>query len=104
MLPFAADYLVLNGGKVAGFKFKAISSQKTTAYLHEIERLYGFKKSLHSHLARHTYAHLLLNEYGVRAETVAKAMGHTSSKMTLRYYANVSADTTVNEISSKFID
>lgn len=104
MLPFAADYLVLNGGKVVGFKFKAISSQKTTAYLHEIERLYGFKKSLHSHLARHTYAHLLLNEYGVRAETVAKAMGHTSSKMTLRYYANVSADTTVNEISSKFID
>lgn len=78
-----------------------ISNQKTNIYLHQIERVLGLNKSLHSHIARHTYAYLLLNKLGVRAETTARALGHTSPKTTLRFYANISSETTVNEIGAK---
>lgn len=84
------------------YRLPVITNQKVNAYLHTIERLISFKKSLHSHLARHTYCNLLLNKYKVRAETVAKAMGHTTPKTTLKFYADISAETTVTEISQKF--
>lgn len=84
------------------YRLQVIANQKVNAYLHTIEGLISFKKSLHSHLARHTYCNLLLNKYKVRAETVAKAMGHTTPKTTLKFYADISAETTVTEISQKF--
>ena len=104
LLPFVKNLFVFdNQGVIIGFCFKIISNQRINSYLHEIERLYNFPKNLHSHLARHSYAHLLLNDFGVRAETAARAMGHSSTKMTLKYYANISEQTTINEISSKFV-
>lgn len=104
LLPFVKNLFVFdNQGVIIGFCFKIISNQRVNSYLHEIERLYNFPKNLHSHLARHSYAHLLLNDFGVRAETAARAMGHSSTKMTLKYYANISEQTTINEISSKFV-
>lgn len=83
------------------YRLPVISNQKTNVYLHQIEKLIGLRKSLHSHAARHTYAHLLLNKFGIRAETTARAMGHTSPKTTLKFYANITADTTVEEIGLK---
>lgn len=102
LLPFVKDlFLFDNQGVRIGFKFKIISNQKFNSYLHVIERAYNFPKKLHTHLGRKSYCYLLLNEFGVRAETTAKAMGHTNTKMTLKYYANISAETAVNEIGSK---
>ena len=86
---------------VKNFRFKVKSNQRSNAYLKVIQSLANINKNLHTHLARHTYCHFLLNVYGVRAETAARAMGHTTSKTTLKYYANVSADTTINEIREK---
>lgn len=84
------------------FHLPVISNQKINSYLHNIENLLFLDKKLHTHLARHTYAYLLLNKYGVRAETTARAMGHTSPKTTLKFYANISPDTTINEIGGNF--
>ena len=104
LLPGVNDlFLFDNQGVRIGFRFKILTNQKSNAYLHQIENLYSFPKKLHSHLARHTYCFLLLNKYKVRAETAAKAMGHTTPKTTLKFYANISYETTVNEIGSKLI-
>lgn len=81
------------------YKLNVISNQKMNAYLHVIERMIGFKKSLHSHLARHTYSTLLLNK-GVRLETVSHAVGHSSVKVTEQYYAFMQKETILNEIAS----
>lgn len=102
LLPFVKDlFLFDNQGVRIGFKFKMIANQKLNSYLHVIERAYNFSQSLHSLAARHTYCYLLLNNYKVRAETAARAMGHTNTKTTLKYYANISTETAVNEIGSK---
>ena len=81
------------------YKLNVISNQKMNAYLHVIERMMGFKKSLHSHLARHTYSTLLLNR-GVRLETVSHAVGHSSVKITEQYYAFMQTQTILDEIAS----
>lgn len=98
LLPGALDILNKYGGRLP-----VISNQKVNTYLHAIEGLILLGKSLHSHLARHTYCHLLLNKFKVRAETVAKAMGHTTPKTTLKFYADISVETTIKEISEKFV-
>lgn len=81
---------------------RVISNQKMNAYLHVIERLTGFKKSLHSHLARHTYSTMLLNK-GVRLETVQHAVGHSSVKVTEMYYAHMMNQTVINEIAKAVV-
>ena len=78
-----------------------ISNQKLNCYLHHIEKLMSLKKSLHCHLARHTYATLLLNK-GVRLETVSKTLGHTTTKITQQYYAKFQPTTIVNEVAKIF--
>ena len=50
----------------------------------------GIEKPLHSHLARHTFATMMLRE-GVRIEHVSKMLGHTNIVTTQRY-AKVLAD------------
>ena len=50
----------------------------------------GIEKPLHSHLARHTFATMMLRE-GVRIEHVSKMLGHTNITTTQRY-AKVMAD------------
>jgi site-specific recombinase XerD len=44
----------------------------------------GIEKPLHSHLARHTFATMMLRE-GVRIEHVSKMLGHTNLKQTQHY-------------------
>ena len=83
------------------FRFKMLANQKTNAYLHEVERLFSFPKSLTTHLGRHTYATLLANKYKCRMEVVASALGD-SLKITTKHYAKFLSETTISEIGSKF--
>ena len=62
-----------------------ISNTKINAYLKEIGTLARINKNLHFHLARHTYATLALNEYGVPIEVVSKILGHTNITQTQHY-------------------
>lgn len=81
------------------YQLNVISNQKMNAYLHVIENILGMKKSLHSHLARHTYLTLLLNK-GIRLEVVSKAAGHSSTKITQKFYAHLEDNTVIQEIAS----
>lgn len=61
-----------------------LSNQKINAYLKEIADLCGIKKRLSYHLARHTFATMLLSK-GVPIESVSKMLGHTNIKTTQIY-------------------
>lgn len=61
-----------------------LSNQKMNAYLKEIADLCGIHKNMTYHMARHTYATLLLSK-GVPMETVSKLLGHTNIKTTQIY-------------------
>lgn len=82
------------------YNLNVISNQKMNSYLHIIEKQTGFNKSLHSHLARHTFCTLLLNR-GVRLEVVSKAAGHKNTKITQSFYAHLHNQTIINEITDK---
>lgn len=80
------------------YNLNVISNQKMNAYLHVIEDLLGLDIKLHTHLARHTYCTLLLNK-GIRLEVVSKAAGHSSTKVTQKFYAHLENKTIVDEVS-----
>ncbi|UOE51383.1 site-specific integrase [Mucilaginibacter sp. SMC90] len=54
------------------------------AYLKELAVICGIKRELNTHLARHTFADIMLNN-GVPLEDVSKMLGHKSIRTTLRY-------------------
>ena len=68
------------------------SNQKYNAYLHEIGAVCGINKNLHSHLARHTFATILLNS-GVDLVSVSKILGHSNSRITEKVYAKMMPET-----------
>lgn len=78
-----------------------ISNQKLNSYIQIIGDQLGIEKRLHCHLARHTYATMLLNK-GVRLETVSKTLGHKNTKITTQYYAKFLPETIVNEVAKVF--
>lgn len=94
ILPFALPFILEKDWKV-------ISNQKFNVYLKVIADLCNIKKNLHSHLGRKTYATLLLQS-GVRLETVSKAVGHSGIKITQQYYAKLSYQNVINEVSAIF--
>lgn len=49
-----------------------------------IGKALGIKTTLHSHLARHTFATRML-AMGAKIENVSKMLGHTNIKQTQRY-------------------
>lgn len=79
------------------YKLKVISNQKMNLYLKQVMVLCKINHTLTTHLGRKTYGHILLNS-GVRMETVAKALGHSNSKTTAKYYAEVDSNTVIEEI------
>lgn len=79
ILKYAMDIL-----KKYNYKLPSITNQKANAYLHVIEQICGFNKSLTFHLARHTFATMCLS-HDVPIEEVAKMLGHTDIKTTQIY-------------------
>lgn len=79
ILPPAMDVL-----KKYNFHLPRISNQKANDYLHLLEMRCGFNKPLTTHVARHSFATLILS-YDVPIENVARMMGHTDIKTTQVY-------------------
>lgn len=79
VLPFGVDIWNKYNGQLP-----TISNQKFNSYLKEIGDITGITKNLHVHMARHSFACLLLNK-GARIEVVSKALGHSNIRMTQHY-------------------
>ena len=87
------------------YHLPTLTNQKYNSYLKEIQDICGIKKTLHSHLARHTCGTLLLNA-GVDMLTVSKVLGHSSTKTTEAVYAKLLPETImrrVEDVSDKLI-
>lgn len=96
LLPFAVEIL-----KKYNFELPLITNQKLNAYLKEIEDLSGVDQPLHCHLARKTYATLLINN-GIRLDVVAKTLGHSNTRITSTIYAHLQTNTIINEVGKAF--
>ena len=83
------------------YRIPVISNQKMNMFLKQVMVLCGIDHRLITHLGRKTYAHMLLNR-GVRLETVARALGHASSRTTARYYTELTPETTINEVKQAY--
>lgn len=92
LLPIALEIL-----DKYNYKLPHMSNVKYNAYLKEIGDICGIKKNLHSHLARHTWATLLLNA-GMNMVSVSKCLGHANSKITESTYAKVLPEKLYEEI------
>lgn len=79
VLPFGVEIWNRYNGQLP-----IISNQKFNSYLKEIGDITGITKNLHVHMARHSFACLLLNK-GARIEVVSKALGHSNIRMTQHY-------------------
>lgn len=79
ILPPAMDVL-----KKYNFKLPFISNQKVNMYLHVLEKQLGIKKSISYHVARHTFATVVLS-YNVPIDKVARMLGHKNIKTTQIY-------------------
>jgi site-specific recombinase XerD len=74
-----SPYLI--NGKV----LPVLTNQKMNAYLKEIAALSGVKKTLTTHLARHTFATTVTLSNGVSIESVSKMLGHKNLRTTQHY-------------------
>ena len=92
LLPVAKEILVKYD-----WQLPRLCNQKFNGYLKEIGDLCGIEKSLHSHLARHTFATLLLNS-GVDMVTVSKILGHANSRITEKVYAKMLPETIYTKV------
>jgi integrase len=70
------------------YKLPRISNATYNIYLKELGDICGIHRNLHSHLARHTWATILLNN-GLDMVSVSKCLGHSNSKITESTYAKV---------------
>ena len=77
-----------------GVVLPVMSNQKVNAYLKEIADLAKIPKHLTSHIARHTFATMSLNNH-VPLETISKMLGHSDIKTT-QIYAKM-MDKTISE-------
>lgn len=75
-----------------------ISNQKMNSYLKEIGTICGIEQTLHSHLARHTAATLMLNS-SIPIEIVSKVLGHSNIRITQAHYAKVLDSTVLDQMS-----
>lgn len=76
------------------YELPVISNQRYNSYLKEIADICGIRKTLTTHLARHTAATLMLNA-GLSIEVVSKILGHSNTKMT-QHYAKLLDKTVIN--------
>lgn len=83
--------------KKYGYVLPVTSSQTYDSNLKKAAADAGIDKPLASHWARRTAGMMLLNA-GVRLETVAKILGHSSVKTTEEFYASIQKQTVVDEM------
>ncbi len=81
------------------------TNQKMNEYLKEIANLCGIKKRLSTHMARHSFATIMLTK-GVSIESVSKMLGHTNITTTQIYakILNQKIRTEVNKVRDEFDD
>lgn len=96
VLPIGVEVL-----KKHNYQLHIISNQKYNLFIKTIQGMTGIDKNITTHLARKTFATLLLNK-GVRLETVSKALGHASVKITQSAYSKLLNNTVINEIKAVF--
>ncbi|MBO7256331.1 MAG: site-specific integrase [Bacteroidales bacterium] len=82
------------------YQLPVISNQKYNAYLKVLGDYAKLPIKLHSHLARHSYACILLNS-GVDMKTISRALGHANTKITESTYAFMNDKTVVSNILEK---
>ena len=92
LLPIAKEILLKSG-----YKLPTLSNQKYNGYLKELGDICGINKDIHSHLARHTFATILLNS-GVDMVSVSKILGHANSRITEKVYAKMLPDTIMSKV------
>ena len=92
LLPIAKEIFV---------KYKEVlptlTNQRYNGYLKELGDICGIKKNLHSHLARHTFATILLHS-GVDMVSVSKILGHSNSRITEKVYAKMLPETIMKKV------
>jgi integrase/recombinase XerD len=77
--------------------FPRISNQRMNAYLREIATIKGITKHLTTHVARHTFATLML-ERGLPLETISHILGHSSTNTT-QIYARLLQSKITNDLN-----
>ena len=96
VLPYGVEVL-----KKHNYQLHIITNQKYNLFLKSIQALAGIETKLTTHLARKTFATLMLNK-GVRLETVSKALGHSNTKVTQSAYGKLLSNTVISELKSVF--
>lgn len=92
LLPIAKEILMKYQDELP-----TLTNQKYNGYLKELGDICGIKKNLHSHLARHTFATILLNS-GVDMVSVSKILGHANSRITEKVYAKMLPETIMKKV------
>jgi integrase len=100
LLPPAIEILERYSDQVeySGKLLPVRSNQKYNAYLKEVADFCGIKKRLTTHVARHTFATLMLT-YGASIEATANMLGHKNLKQT-QHYAKVLRDKLSSEMGT----
>ena len=101
------EYIVLMLPKVEAilekydYNLPHYSNQQLNKRIKDVMKVVGIDKNTSSHFARHSCAMYLLNN-GIRIETVAKVLGHSSTRITQAVYASI-LKKTVGEEMKKLI-
>ena len=96
------DMYVRFGGRLVETYHRKVEKRCWPSLLKELADICGIKKTLTTHVARHTFATFALAN-GVSIESVAKMLGHTNVQMT-RHYARVLDRTIIREVSQIKVD
>jgi site-specific recombinase XerD len=91
-----------NDPQCKGHIFPYYTNQKTNLYLKEIATACGIDKELTFHMARHTFATLVLSK-GVPIESVSRMLGHTNIKTT-QIYAKITNKKIEHDMEKFFSD
>jgi site-specific recombinase XerD len=81
----AQDILSRYGGE----QLPVISNSKMNCYLKEVAEICGITINLTVRVARRTFGMIMLNDMNLDLETVSKMLGHSSTGMTEKHYAQV---------------
>lgn len=85
-----------------GDRLPRLSNQKYNIHLHAIEGILGITKPITSHLARHSFATLMLS-HDIPIEVVSRMLGHTDINVT-QIYAKITNDKIERSVSHLWDD